>query len=59
MLRRIGQPLCALPGALLVGGLAYALTSLGVPGLSVGAVVGLPVGWVPGRHIGPGDTLAG
>ena len=59
MLRYIWQSFCALAGALLAGGLAYSFTPLGVPGFIVGAVMGLPVGWVFGRHISPLDLLAG
>ena len=59
MLRKIWQSFCALVGALIVGGLAYSFTPFGMPGLIVGAVTGLPVGWIFGRHIGPVDVLAG
>ena len=59
MLRCIWKSFCALAGALLVGALAYTYTPLGVPGFIVGAVIGLPVGWVFGRHIGPIEFLAG
>ena len=59
MLRKIWQSACALAGALTVGGLAYSFTPLGMPGFIIGAVIGLPVGWVFGRHIGPVDLLGG
>ena len=59
MLRTIGPSACALAGALIVGGLAYTYTPLEVPGFIIGAVIGLPVAWVFGRHFGPVDLLAG